>query len=210
MFECLKVSSHTHTTITGTFLFNSEKEHINVDRCLWSYLKTSKKKRFLNKAFREDSTIMIPSHGAISTQVRLWDTYFLRWLPGILPDVFDEDEEEENRRTSLKRLSRRLMQQQQHEEEKEEEESFSIATPSTTPKKTIDSRAEKYGVEWEADEDRMECSICRAEFHLLRRRHHCRKCGQIVCNACSKWRERVTTSYGEVKKGKRVCDHCRG
>ena len=34
---------------------------------------------------------MIPSHGAISTQVRLWDAYFLRWLPGILPqDLFDE------------------------------------------------------------------------------------------------------------------------
>ena len=207
------ISDHVVSARFSTFLFNSEKEHTNVDRCFWTYLKTSKKKRFLNKAFREDPTIMIPSHGAISTQIRLWDTYFLRWLPGILPEhVLDEDDEEKNRRTSLKRLSRRLMQQQ-HEEEKEEDKTLlienTILTPST-PKKIIDSRAEKYGVEWEADEDRKECSICRAEFHLLRRRHHCRKCGQIVCNACSKWRERVTTSDGEVKKGKRVCDHCRG
>ena len=171
-------------------------------------LENVEKETISEQSFQEDSTIMIPVT-VRSTQVRLWDAYFFDGYH-ILPDVLDEDEEEENRRTSLKRLSRRLMQQQQHEEEKEEEESFSIATPSTTPKKAIDSRAEKYGVEWEADEDRMECSICRAEFHLLRRRHHCRKCGQIVCNACSKWRERVTTSDGEVKKGKRVCDHCRG
>ena len=186
------------------------------DRCFWNYLKTSKTKRFLNKAFRKDSTTgtMLPTHGAIATRIRLWDAYFLRWLPGILPEhVCDEDEEEETRRTSLKRLSRRLVRQEQ--EENHEAEMFSIeehstAISSTSSKKNIDSRGEKYGVDWEADEDRKECSICRAEFHLLRRRHHCRKCGQIVCNACSNWRERVTTSDGEVKKGKRVCDHCRG
>ncbi|OQR89116.1 cleavage induced hypothetical protein [Thraustotheca clavata] len=31
----------------------------------------------------------------------------------------------------------------------------------------------------------MSCSLCKANFRLFRRRHHCRLCGQSVCNACS-------------------------
>ena len=29
------------------------------------------------------------------------------------------------------------------------------------------------------------CSICHCEFSLVRRRHHCRKCGALVCGECS-------------------------
>lgn len=30
-----------------------------------------------------------------------------------------------------------------------------------------------------------QCSICHSKFHLLRRRHHCRKCYSAVCKECS-------------------------
>ncbi|KAM9311669.1 FYVE, RhoGEF and PH domain-containing protein 6 [Gastrophryne carolinensis] len=49
------------------------------------------------------------------------------------------------------------------------------------------------------------CMICTSEFTLTWRRHHCRACGKIICQACS------TNKYSlEYLKNHlaRVCDHC--
>ena len=67
----------------------------------------------------------------------------------------------------------------------------------------------KYGVDWQPDTGGNECGICRSRFGLLHRRHHCRKCGLLVCDNCSKWRQTFMAPGGEVKHNKRVCDHCR-
>ena len=29
------------------------------------------------------------------------------------------------------------------------------------------------------------CQVCTKDFHLLRRRHHCRGCGEVYCNDCA-------------------------
>ncbi|KAJ9471629.1 putative inactive serine/threonine-protein kinase slob1 [Diplonema papillatum] len=39
--------------------------------------------------------------------------------------------------------------------------------------------------EWVSDEEAITCSGCRQRFTLLRRRHHCRICGIVVCSRCS-------------------------
>ncbi|KAM9230203.1 FYVE, RhoGEF and PH domain-containing protein 6 [Dugong dugon] len=49
------------------------------------------------------------------------------------------------------------------------------------------------------------CMICTSEFTLTWRRHHCRACGKIVCQACS------SNKYGlDYLKNQpaRVCEHC--
>ncbi|XP_060051531.1 FYVE, RhoGEF and PH domain-containing protein 6 isoform X2 [Erinaceus europaeus] len=49
------------------------------------------------------------------------------------------------------------------------------------------------------------CMICTSEFTLTWRRHHCRACGKIVCQACS------ANKYGlDYLKNQpaRVCEHC--
>ena len=52
---------------------------------------------------------------------------------------------------------------------------------------------------WVADDSVSKCMICAVvTFGLLNRRHHCRTCGRVVCNGCSK--KRV--------QSKRVCDEC--
>ena len=38
---------------------------------------------------------------------------------------------------------------------------------------------------WTNDADAASCQLCKSEFHLLNRRHHCRKCGRCVCGDCS-------------------------
>ena len=35
--------------------------------------------------------------------------------------------------------------------------------------------------DWMPDTDSSCCTQCFAKFNLVRRRHHCRKCGQLVC-----------------------------
>ncbi|CAF2255913.1 unnamed protein product [Rotaria magnacalcarata] len=57
---------------------------------------------------------------------------------------------------------------------------------------------------WMKDEDVKECCQCRKEFGALRRKHHCRQCGQIFCEAC------VSTKLTLLGTNKpvRVCDEC--
>ncbi|KAJ0401259.1 hypothetical protein P43SY_010983 [Pythium insidiosum] len=39
--------------------------------------------------------------------------------------------------------------------------------------------------EWVADKERSNCFLCMQSFNMLKRRHHCRVCGEVVCSACS-------------------------
>lgn len=52
--------------------------------------------------------------------------------------------------------------------------------------------------QWERNESRSSCASCKRLFSLFVRRHHCRLCGQIFCNACS-----MRRVYA-----KRVCGDC--
>ncbi|KIX08060.1 uncharacterized protein Z518_02715 [Rhinocladiella mackenziei CBS 650.93] len=38
---------------------------------------------------------------------------------------------------------------------------------------------------WQPDSEVSECPICKRPFTWMFRRHHCRKCGRVVCNDCS-------------------------
>ncbi|XP_031205298.1 FYVE, RhoGEF and PH domain-containing protein 6 isoform X2 [Mastomys coucha] len=58
---------------------------------------------------------------------------------------------------------------------------------------------------WIPDTRATMCMICTSEFTLTWRRHHCRACGKIVCQACS------SNKWGlDYLKGRpaRVCEHC--
>lgn len=59
---------------------------------------------------------------------------------------------------------------------------------------------------WIQDSDSTCCFRCRSEFGLLNRRHHCRACGQIFCNACSS-KQAPIPKFG-IEKEVRVCDGC--
>eukprot|EP01124_Arcella_intermedia_P010327 TRINITY_DN1683_c0_g1_i1.p1 TRINITY_DN1683_c0_g1~~TRINITY_DN1683_c0_g1_i1.p1 ORF type:complete len:1008 (-),score=197.75 TRINITY_DN1683_c0_g1_i1:84-3107(-) len=51
--------------------------------------------------------------------------------------------------------------------------------------------------------DTKDCMLCSKKFTQLRRRHHCRRCGWVVCASCSN-NSRVLPGQGKVK----VCDNC--
>ncbi|GLH02673.1 LOW QUALITY PROTEIN: Zinc finger FYVE domain-containing protein 26 homolog, partial [Gryllus bimaculatus] len=60
--------------------------------------------------------------------------------------------------------------------------------------------------DWMPDNKASECLCCRAvTFSMFNRRHHCRRCGRLVCAGCSAGRMQVE-GYGQVAV--RVCDAC--
>jgi serine/threonine protein kinase len=59
---------------------------------------------------------------------------------------------------------------------------------------------------WIKDSDVSCCRKCGRDFNLIRRKHHCRNCGHIFCDACSaKLAHIPESSYSERQ---RVCDPC--
>lgn len=59
-----------------------------------------------------------------------------------------------------------------------------------------------------ADILRPECPHCGAEFTMSRRRHHCRLCGDVFCDACSSHRVTLPLEGPEFEKPVRICDFC--
>ncbi|CAK9006834.1 AarF domain-containing protein kinase 1 [Durusdinium trenchii] len=56
------------------------------------------------------------------------------------------------------------------------------------------------GVPWLPDSASNSCMACDAVFTMMRRRHHCRSCGQLFCDRCSPYRSGLDA---------RQCDKCR-
>lgn len=68
---------------------------------------------------------------------------------------------------------------------------------------------------WKPDSEVQACESCRKEFTTFtRRKHHCRRCGGIFCDACTKQRRTVRDPLSETGRVKgdvkdcRVCDRC--
>ncbi|KAI7881566.1 hypothetical protein K492DRAFT_161464 [Lichtheimia hyalospora FSU 10163] len=85
---------------------------------------------------------------------------------------------------------------------------FSISTSSHSLSRIIARlRGQKSDKEfWMSDEQCKECYKCRKPFKLLRRRHHCRICGQIFCGKCAS--HTISGQLYNQKGEVRVCNFC--
>lgn len=48
---------------------------------------------------------------------------------------------------------------------------------------------------WQPDAEATYCPICYTQFSIFVRKHHCRKCGRVVCNSCSPHRIIIPHQY---------------
>ncbi|KAL0227299.1 hypothetical protein P9112_014623 [Eukaryota sp. TZLM1-RC] len=58
--------------------------------------------------------------------------------------------------------------------------------------------------EWVPDSSRSDCTFCHTPFTFLHRKHHCRRCAQLVCGTCS----HVEVWTGPRDYIGRLCDLC--
>lgn len=59
---------------------------------------------------------------------------------------------------------------------------------------------------WLKDEGTDQCVGCHVKFNLYERKHHCRNCGQVFCNRCSRFESEI--SRLRILKPVRVCQTC--
>jgi hypothetical protein len=83
--------------------------------------------------------------------------------------------------------------------------SASTSTSTDQPKR-IQSTKTKVAPVWVHDADARECAVCTVKFTLVRRRHHCRSCGRVICDSCST--HRMLLANIDKKALLRVCDPC--
>lgn len=57
---------------------------------------------------------------------------------------------------------------------------------------------------WVPDSDADRCMTCAVKFTAFKRRHHCRKCGKVVCGKCSDFSYKLDN----LNKTARVCAYC--
>lgn len=69
------------------------------------------------------------------------------------------------------------------------------AEPSRTQRALSNSSGGYVIPTWQPDAEVSECPICHRQFGFLFRRHHCRKCGRVVCNDCSPHRITIPRQY---------------
>ena len=62
---------------------------------------------------------------------------------------------------------------------------------------------------WKADASAPSCGLCGAGFNLFRRRHHCRACGDVACDACAPEKAMaLPEQFGCGPLPQRVCTRC--
>lgn len=83
---------------------------------------------------------------------------------------------------------------------------FASTPPAPPPLATVPQEV-SFRPQWQPDETATACARCSASFGLFRLRHHCRNCGKVVCDDCSKKRTKIV-NLGYDEDAVRVCDGC--
>ncbi|KAI3343210.1 hypothetical protein F4824DRAFT_444851 [Ustulina deusta] len=68
--------------------------------------------------------------------------------------------------------------------------------PSFIPRPEQPLTAQEFAVpRWQPDAEVTNCPICDVQFGMFLRKHHCRKCGRVVCDRCSPHRITIPHPY---------------
>ena len=82
--------------------------------------------------------------------------------------------------------------------------SSSIQVKQVSPTEQFSIEAEEAPV-WIPDSKTKFCMLCGLYFTVVRRRHHCRNCGKVICGACSDYKRKLSYSEGKELRVCRIC-----
>lgn len=88
------------------------------------------------------------------------------------------------------------------------DEATNTTSPSTSGEVELSPEEERLGKIppfWVPDSEAPCCMQCQVRFHFLKRRHHCRSCGQVLCSKCCGLKARI--EYLDFTEA-RVCQPC--
>ncbi|XP_041375933.1 vacuolar segregation protein PEP7-like isoform X2 [Gigantopelta aegis] len=84
-----------------------------------------------------------------------------------------------------------------------------LTAPQTEQEEPIKDITKRH---WKPQESRSGClnTTCRKQFSLIERPHHCRRCGEIFCSNCVKFRRKLNKLANPDPDGKtyKVCQKC--
>eukprot|EP01156_Anaeramoeba_ignava_P005526 Anaeramoba_ignava/a269_31.p1 GENE.a269_31~~a269_31.p1 ORF type:complete len:278 (-),score=115.31 a269_31:25-858(-) len=117
--------------------------------------------------------------------------------------IFPESKEQETKEKSFLSLSAKT------QEEKENWINIMKKTIQEYKRKSqtlLTSKDSTEKLEWIPNEQARQCYVCDSLFTAWKRKHHCRKCGQVVCHSCSS--HKVMLPNQSSTKPSRICDIC--
>ena len=100
-------------------------------------------------------------------------------------------------------------QQQRKNINKLEENGMKSSSPKNRERKlSLDEDPDSWEGKpmWRHDRDAKQCFGCKSNFTLILRKHHCRGCGEVFCNSCTKFRTKIYEHY--KNKPVRTCQLC--
>lgn len=81
-----------------------------------------------------------------------------------------------------------------------------LATESASPGMTVNQQLGRVQPYWVPDNSTNNCMQCNLKFSILRRRHHCRCCGQLLCSSCCCLKAKLEYTNSNVEV--RICIQC--
>lgn len=94
---------------------------------------------------------------------------------------------------------------QQLEEDESAPPVSNTPSPMDSPPTIGERRLGKVSPFWMPDHFASNCMDCDLKFTVMKRRHHCRACGRILCSKCSGMK--ASLEYLQNKE-ERVCSSC--
>lgn len=125
-----------------------------------------------------------------------------------------QTERDEGRRRTASRLAEKWLAQAETLKRRMQQDPLAVENDTTRPRGTS-SAMSTTSSSWQPDADATHCSNsrCARRFTVWLRRHHCRMCGRVFCDACSS--ARVSRAPGMIEVPGvntgdmvRVCDEC--